>query len=161
MMKRKLFWIIAVAVTALSAYLLPMASEPQLAAYTEDEVLYHVRAEDGMRFASRFIHSVHKTPVIDRYRIDAKDTIVQESTEYQTYGIGMPFLPEDGRLVLEDGFVKLVDLDLRFRSFDLRVEPRAQYTLLVGGEEIPLYTMTEPGGLVHVAVVPRYTLWLK
>ena len=138
------------------------ASEEYLVAYTDEKVVFSAKAEEGMRFATRFIHSVHRTPVIDRYVIvDGEKKIVQESTAYQAYGVGMPYLPEDGTFVQKDGFFELTDLDIAFRSVDFRVGSEAQFTILFNEEEYPIYRLAPQGSLVHLAVEPRYRLWLK
>lgn len=138
------------------------ASEEYLVAYTDDAVVFSVKAEKGMRFATRFIHSVHHTPVIDRYIIaDGEEKIVQESTAYQAYGVGMPYLPEDGTFVQKDGFFELTDLDLAFRSVDYRVGREAQFTILFDEKEYPIYQLAPQGALVRLAVESRYQIWLK
>ena len=121
-----------------------------------------MKAEEGMRFATRFIHSVHRAPVIDRYIIaDGDKKIVQVSTAYQAYGVGMPYLPEDGTFVQKDGFFELTDLDLAFRSVDYRVGREARFTILFDEEEYPIYQLAPQGALVHLTVEPRYQIWLK
>lgn len=138
------------------------ASEEYLVAYTDEKVVFSVKAEEGMRFSTRFIHSVHHAPVIDRYVIGGgEERIVQESTAYQAYGVGMPYLPEDGTFVQKDGFFELTDLDLAFRSVDYRVGSEAQFTILFNEKEYPIYRLAPQGALVHLAVEPRYRLWLK
>lgn len=59
-------------------------------------------------FSLGFTHSVMKTPVEEFYRVDRKDGLVLEKTVYQSYGVGLPFLPEEGELTVEDGVFTLV-----------------------------------------------------
>lgn len=161
-MKRLLF--IAALVLLLPAAVLGWryASEEYLVACTDDTVVFSVKAEEGMRFATRFIHSVHRAPVIDRYIIaDGEEKIVQVSTAYQAYGVGMPYLPEDGTFVQKDGFFELTDLDLAFRSVDYRVGREAQFTILFDEREYPIYQLAPQGALVRLTVEPRYRIWLK
>ena len=161
-MRRALFIIILLLFLPATVLGWRYASEEYLVAYTDDKVVFSVKAEEGMRFATRFIHSVHRAPVIDRYILaDGEKKIVQVSTAYQAYGVGMPFLPEDGTFVQKDGFFELTDLDLAFRSVDYRVGREAQFTILFDEKEYPIYQLAPQGALVHLAVEPRYRIWLK
>lgn len=138
------------------------ASEEYLVAYTEEKVVFSAKAEEGMRFAVRFIHSVHRTPVIDSYVLGAGEKrIVQESTAYKAYGVGMPYLPQDGTLTREGDYLVLTDLDLAFETIDFRVGEEAQLTILMNETEYPIYRLAPQGALVHLAVEPRYRMWLK
>lgn len=161
-MNRSLFIIGAVLLLLAAGVTARCVSEEYLAVYTDDEIVFSAKAETGMRFATRFIHSVHRTPVIDRYVIgDGEKKIIQESTAYQTYGVGMPFLPQDGSFVQNGDFFELRDLDLAFETIDFRVGSEAQFTILLNEQEYPIYRLAPQGALVHLAVKPRYWIWLN
>ena len=55
------------------------------------------------RFSLGYIHSVMKTPAEEFFYINNKNEIVLEKTIYESYGVGLPFLPEEGNLIVEDG----------------------------------------------------------
>lgn len=138
------------------------ASEECLVVYTDDKIVFEAKAEEGLRFAVRFIHSVHRSPVIDSYVIgDGEKRIVQESTAYKAYGVGMPYLPQDGTFARKGDYIELTDLDLAFESVDFRVGEEAQLTILMNEEEYPIYRLAPQGALVRMAVEPRYRIWFK
>ena len=56
-----------------------------------------VPAAPGTSFTIHFIHSVQKTPVLENLEInDEKDGFNLLSTKYQSFGVGLPFLAEEG-----------------------------------------------------------------
>lgn len=145
-----------------AAFLLHCGTEERLVFSADDKVVFETKAEQGMHFAVRFIHSVHRTPVIDSYVIgDGEKRIVQESTAYKAYGVGMPYLPQDGTFARKGDYIELTDLDLAFESVDFRVGEEAQLTILMNEEEYPIYRLAPQGALVRMAVEPRYRMWFK
>lgn len=161
-MKRILIIIGAVLLLLAAGCMVHYSAEERLVIMTEDTVVFETKAEKGTQLAARFIHSVHRTPVIDSYVIDEGDKrIVQVSTAYQAYGVGMPYLPQDGAFVQKGDFFVLTDLDLAFEAIDFRVGEEAKLTILMDGEEYPIYRLAPQGALVRMSIEPRYRIWLK
>lgn len=74
------------------------------------------------------------------------------STEYESYGVGMPSLPSEGTFVLLNGRFMLKDLHRHFTEIPVRVGPEAKLTLLHSGKEYPLYEWFDSGTLLHIRV---------
>lgn len=116
--------------------------------------------KSGDTFSLRFIHSVHKTPVWENFVVTGVDELMLTSTEYRSYGVGMPFLPSEGVFTqLEDRFL-LTDLHRPFKQIPVRVGPEAKLTLIHAGQEYPLYEWLEPGTLVVVGANYDYQWFL-
>lgn len=103
-------------------------------------------------FSARFIHSVQKTPVVEHFVADAQTgEIVLLSTEYESFGVGFPFLATDGtfhqkgnRFVLDDINRHFKDLVLRTgvgTNLSLRLRENVYYFdhLIPVGEAVRLY----------------------
>lgn len=90
---------------------------------------YYIRVEDEQEFQIKFTHSIHKSDVIELYKITKDARIQLVSMEYEDLGIGMPGYAEEGQaLEVKDGIYKL--------SFDDKVIP--SFTLLVANIDMDL-----------------------
>lgn len=110
-----------------------------------------VEARAGLPFSIHFIHSVQKTPVLENLEInEAKDGFTLLSTKYQSFGVGLPFLAEEGDYYVFD------HMDRHFKTLALRTGVGTQLTLTVAGQEYRLYERYAPGTRIDLAIVPFY-----
>ena len=56
----------------------------------EGRILYSEWVSPGDEFEIVFTHSIKRTPVIERFRVQADGTIVVFETVYQDFGAGLP-----------------------------------------------------------------------
>ena len=135
-------------------WLIPLA----IMVKTESGIFLTLPVKPGETLSLRFIHSVHKTPVWENFLITGADGLTLTSTEYRSYGVGMPSLPSEGVFTqLDDRFI-LTNLNRFFSRIPVRVGPEAQLTLVHQGREYPFYQWLEPGSLV--VIEPQYDyLW--
>lgn len=113
----------------------------------------------GDTFSLRFIHSVQKTPVVENFRITSGGRLELQSTVYQSFGVGLPFLASEGQFaIVGDKFV-LQNMGRVFRRISLRTGPEAQLTMLYRGREWPLYRDLPAGSRVDIYVAPFYARW--
>jgi len=126
---------------------------------TEAGTCLALPTKPGDTFSLRFIHSVHKTPVWENFVVTGVEGLTLTSTEYRSYGVGMPSLPSEGVFTqLDDRFI-LTNLNRSFTQIPLRVGPEAQLSLVHHGQEYPIYEWFNPGSLVVVGTSYDY-LWL-
>lgn len=108
-------------------------------------------------FSIRFTHSVHKTPVWENFVVRGVDDLTLTSTEYRSYGVGMPSLPSEGVFTqLGDRFI-LTNLNRPFKEIPVRVGPEAKLSLFHQKQEYPLYQWFEAGSLVKIRI--HYDYW--
>ncbi|WP_021167821.1 hypothetical protein SOV_47920 [Sporomusa ovata DSM 2662] len=108
-------------------------------------------------FSIRFTHSVHKTPVWENFVVRGVDELTLTSTEYRSYGVGMPSLPSEGVFTqLGDRFI-LTNLNRSFRQIPVRVGPEAKLSFIHQEQEYPLYQWFDAGTLVTVRI--NYDYW--
>lgn len=98
----------------------------------------------------RYKHSVEQTPVVETFRILDDGTLLLISTAYQSYGVGLPSLPEEGKLTVADGWLVLTELKRVYPDIRLRVGVEAAVALEVGKNSYPIYQWYPPGSLVTI-----------
>jgi hypothetical protein len=109
-----------------------------------------VKLGKDREFNLRFIHSVHLTPVKETFTVFPSGSIQLTTVQYETYGVGMPFLPSEGSFSWEGNSYVLRGLDRRFDQIDLRVGLEAKQVLLVDFREYPLYEWGGETGLIRI-----------
>ncbi|MPM95793.1 hypothetical protein SDC9_142948 [bioreactor metagenome] len=110
----------------------------------------------GDTFSLRFTHSVHKTPVWENFVVEGVDQLTLVSTEYRSYGVGMPSLPSEGTFIQQDDRFILTDINRHFSQIPVRVGPEAKLCFVQREQEYPLYQWLGPGTLVHVRIDHDY-----
>ena len=104
-----------------------------------------------------FIHSVQKTPVEEDLIIqDNIGGFLLQSTKYQSFGVGLPFLATEGEFYQQGNFFVLEHMDRVFPFLSLRTGLGTQLRLEVAGREYRLYEQLPPGSLVDLYLAPYY-----
>ena len=107
-----------------------------------------------------FNHSVQKTPVQEYFLVRGVDDLLMKETIYQSLGVGLPFLPSDGKLhVTKDGHFVLA-MNRKFETVKVRTGLEACPRIYHSGTVYPIYEIYEPGTLVEIKVEKRYKSWL-
>ncbi len=116
-------------------------------------LLQAVEAPDG-RFDHVFLHSVHRSQVIERFRIEgsggSRARLHLFELVYEDAGVGMPTDAEGG-LRLENGRFVL-SMDRGFAAIPIRVSVVPGHGLAIDGAWWPLRNFARPGeGIVLAA----------
>lgn len=90
-----------------------------LAAHPDGTPLAEIAAADSM-FAVTYVHSVTRTPVTERYRVDGA-TIVQTEIRFAQHGPGLPTQPDAGGTFEQRDGQLTMTLDRRFPAIVMRV----------------------------------------
>ncbi|MCI3921238.1 DUF1850 domain-containing protein [Paenibacillus sp. TRM 82003] len=150
-------------IAAVLAIFLPFRQALTITEVETGRLLVAVGAEEGDAFEIAFIHSVHRTPVEEYYRISADGAIVLEKVVYETYGIGNPSAPEPGqRFRVEDGKMIIENMNRRLPALNQRIgQLVADHQWVWRGRSIPFSSFGEPGSLVSIktARVSPWDLW--
>lgn len=115
-------------------------------------------------FTLEFTHSVLKTPVQEHFVLAPDNELLLTSTTYKSLGVGLPFLPEEGKLVNEHGVFVLTGLDRHFQEINQGFMPLAKQALLFGGKRYDFKDYFKPGSLVRLQVkqyTPAKIIWQK
>lgn len=114
-------------------------------------LVYEFQVDADRTFSIRYIHSIHRTPVTEHYKVDENLNLVLESVMFDSYGVGIPSELEPGETFSEqDGKFVLGNINRQLPYFDQRIgQVIANHTLLVHGTEIPLSEWSPPGTWVR------------
>ena len=105
----------------------------------------------------RFIHSVQKTPVEENLHVDDELAgFVLDSTRYQSFGVGLPFLASEGQFRAEGDHFVMDGMERRFPRLSLRTGVGTELTLVLDGTEERLFEKLEPGSRIDLAVMPPW-----
>lgn len=114
---------------------------------------------DAAPFTIHFIHSVQKTPVEEFLTAHADGHFHLAGTRYQSHGVGLPFLPEEGNFRREGDYFVL-DMERDYKELSLRTGVGTELTIAAGEQIIPAYEMYPVGTRIDLVVAPLYTYFL-
>nr|WP_314807155.1 DUF1850 domain-containing protein [uncultured Selenomonas sp.] len=114
---------------------------------------------DEVPLTVHFIHSVQKTPVEEFLTAYADGHFHLTGTRYQSHGVGLPFLPEEGTF-RQEGDYFVLDMDRDYPALSLRTGVGTQLTIEAGGTRVPVYEMYPVGTRIDLVVAPLYTYFL-
>lgn len=114
-------------------------------------------------FSFYYLHSVQKTPVQENYVVTSGNKLLLVSTDYQSYGVGLPFLPEEGVLVNDNGMFRLTNINRLYSKIDMGFMPLADHALLYQGKRYEFDRYFDAGSLLQITVADYSifsSLWL-
>jgi len=116
-----------------------------------NRIVWSGPVRDGSPFAIRWTHSIHRSPVIEYYRVQNKQLRLY-AMQFEDYGIGMSSeLAPGEKLVSRDGAFLIENMNRLFPAIRLFIgQVRANHTLLFEGTEIPLASVNTPGKAVLI-----------
>ena len=135
-------------------------SAPALFLRAGDDMIVLVRQiRDEVPVTIHFIHSVQKTPVEEFLTAHTDGHFHLAGTRYQSHGVGLPFLPEEGTF-RQEGEYFVLDMDRDYSALSLRTGVGTELTIEAGGARIPVYEMYPVGTRIDLVVAPLYTYFL-
>ena len=137
--------------------LLNVLMTPCLVVRAAGERVAIVEARPELPFSIHFIHSVQKTPVLENLEVNAaRDGFTLLATKYQSFGVGLPFLEEEGDFREEGNYYVFDHMDRHFRDLSLRTGVGTQLRLTLNGHTYRLYERYAPGTRIDLAIMPLY-----
>lgn len=122
-----------------------------------DHIFSDAPVKTGDRFSTRFIHSVQKTPVLENFVVDTESKeIILDSTKYQSFDVGLPFLRTDGSFKMQDGYFLMENMNRHFPSVTMRTGVGTKLTVFINDREIRLYEELPNGTAVKFYIAPYY-----
>ena len=135
-------------------------SAPALLLHADGTKIVLVRQiGDEIPLTIHFIHSVQKTPVEEFLTAHADGHFHLAGTRYQSHGVGLPFLPEEGNFRREGDYFVL-DMERDYQELSLRTGVGTELTIAAGEQIIPAYEMYPVGTRIDLVVAPLYTYFL-
>ena len=111
---------------------------------------------DEVPLTIHFIHSVQKTPVEEFLTAHADGHFHLTGTRYQSHGVGLPFLAEEGTF-RQEGDYFVLDMDRDYSELSLRTGVGTELVIEAGGQRIPVYEMYPVSTRIDLVAAPLYT----
>ena len=121
-------------------------------------IFLRASALTGYSFNISFKHSVEQTMVKELLRVTPKKTFNVYRTEYQSQGVGLPFLPEEGEFHREGELFVLEGMSRDYGEISLRTGLGTKLTLTFPECELRLYEAYPAGTKIDIFVEPLYQL---
>lgn len=110
-----------------------------------------------------YTHSVQKTVVDECFEIQKNNTFSMYRTRYSSFGVGLPFLPNEGELTFLPN--KTMQLDLKhpriFPVVKLWTGVEAKVNLITDNNILSLYEQYPTGTLVQISTGKRYQVYFN
>lgn len=120
---------------------------PSLCLYDEQgKLLKKMPLPDGV-FVHHYIHSIHKTPVDEVFRVE-NGVLTLTQVQYDSYGVGMPTDEGEGFTLQNGRFI--VNLHRTFKQIVLRVSPVPDHGIIIKGI---LYRFTDWASIEDLLVL--------
>ncbi|WNB92773.1 DUF1850 domain-containing protein [Bacillus sp. NEB1478] len=150
-MKRLIIIILLLAsITAALTY--PFISSVVVEDGNSGERLAYFKMKPNNPFSVKYIHSIHKTPVLETYHTNKKGEIIQTEMQFEEFGIGMPsgatgrekFIEKDGKYILSH-------MNRHFTELNVRVgQIISNHTFIIKGKKYPFSEFSKPGSWVRI-----------
>ena len=94
------------------------------------------------KFSLGYTHSVMKTEAEEFFIVGEKNSIELVRTEYKSYGVGLPFLPEEGNFKIENGKF-ILDINRKFKTIPMVISPLGKHYLKINNKKYMLTDILE------------------
>ncbi|MFC4767361.1 DUF1850 domain-containing protein [Effusibacillus consociatus] len=118
--------------------------------------------DSDSKFSVQYTHSIHRTPIIEKYSIDDNMNIVLDEVVFESYGVGVSSDLEPGQTFTEEnGKFIIGNMNRRFPFFDQRIAQMVgTHILKVNNREISLADLSPPGSWLRFQAA-KETAWQR
>ncbi|MBN2332459.1 MAG: DUF1850 domain-containing protein [Deltaproteobacteria bacterium] len=126
------------------------AAEPQgsrliIRDFSQGRIIAALAVKPGETFVIRYIHSVDKKPIFERFRLDPDIGLVLEKTWFTMFGAGLGHWEGHGHLTQSGGWITIDNIEYPVGNFILRIgSPGVDHTIIYREKEINLSALA-PG----------------
>lgn len=89
------------------------------------------------KFSLGYTHSVMKTEAEEFFIAEKDKKIKLVRTEYKSYGVGLPFLQEEGKMVIENGKF-ILEMNREFKDISMVISPIGKHYLKINEKKYML-----------------------
>ncbi|RYG72246.1 DUF1850 domain-containing protein [Lentibacillus lipolyticus] len=137
---RRLAWIITGVIILIGIYLLQSDVRVMYAEADNGDVLIAEFVNADTNVSSRYIHSVAKCPIIEKYEVDNDDDIVLMESWNCSFGAGIETEPPPGATDrLDDGFYIIESIEKEFQQVLFHPVRIAKQTITIDGKTWDIY----------------------
>ncbi|RPF53310.1 DUF1850 domain-containing protein [Aquisalibacillus elongatus] len=106
------------------------------------DIMWQEQVNQEDWFSHRYIHSVEKSPVIEKFKIDQDWTILTMESWTKSFGAGLPY-EDKGDVEMKDGFFVIQNLNRPVIGGELKFQPSHLYPHTFHFEDQEV-TLSEP-----------------
>lgn len=106
-------------------------------------------------FTYEYLHSVQKTPVQEHFIPAPGNVILLTSTTYQSLGVGLPFMEEEGKFIEENGVFRIENMDRKYAKITWGFMPIARQALIYENKKYMFGNYCHPGELLTLKIETR------
>ena len=117
------------------------------------KVIWEQKLTADTKFAIKYLHSVQQTPVWEYFKV-VEGQLYLTGTKYESYGAGLPFLPQHEYIVDQGQFI-IKEINRKLANIPLRVSDYARHRLIINDQTYKLFKLTKPQNLVLIQVEER------
>lgn len=148
-------YFIAVFFFSLPAFLLafksPQASWQMIVeAPRQNKILYSIPVKKGESFVLSYIHSVSKQPVKGTFTFTAQGKIKPLTTEFDSFGPGLPVVDSSTDYSLEDGIITVYHQEEPRDNIRLWVSPLTKEKITINGKQFDLTSFQQEPLLLNI-----------
>jgi hypothetical protein len=114
----------------------------------QESFCFFVNEKDNLTID--YTHSVQKTPVKEIFKFSKDNRLIMYKTIYQSYGVGLPYLPTEGKFEQKDDGKFILYMNRPFNSIPLRTGLEAKPKLYHNNVEYKVYSIYNPGTLLII-----------
>lgn len=165
-MRRKLLWsfVIFVIFISIGIGIFLNLTSPYKALVIENirtgEILWKSDIKIDEWFEHQYIHSVEKSPVIEKFRINDMGEIITMESWTKSFGAGLPFL-QQGNVEMIDGFYVMRDLNRPTHGGVLQMKPSTLYPHTFHFREQELQLSEAPFAKALIKIETKQMTWLE
>jgi hypothetical protein len=121
--------------------------------YTTGESMYFKKIDDGFSFTTKITHSVHLTPVYEKFIVKSNGDIYLDSTSIQDLGWGVPST-FDNEMTIENNMINILNINEKIDFLPFRVSDINNSKLIFNDDrEIDLNTYVKNYERIDISVV--------
>lgn len=155
-----------VIITLLTVMVIAVLSVPIFPALAVEDgdtkkVIAYASRQHIQNFDIQYIHSIHRTPVFETYRLDGT-SIIQQQITYEEFAVGMPSNDDgEGTFIQQDGRYMITDMNRIFPFLDVRIaQVMPDHGIRIQDEYIPFEAIAKPGSWIRITV-RKISIWQK
>lgn len=128
----------------------------------EHRVIWSGVVEQGMEVSHRYIHSVERCPIIEKFTVDDASRLVLMESWNCSFGAGIASDDGTGRGTLKEGFYVIEDIRQPFQELRFSAASFTEHTLTINEETIQLSKhFPEKTIRLHIEQLRRYQTWFN
>nr|WP_236838752.1 DUF1850 domain-containing protein [Caldalkalibacillus salinus] len=124
------------------------------------QILWQEDIQAGEWFYHEYLHSVEKSPVIEKFKVNRAGEILTMESWTKSFGAGLPY-EQQGTVEMVDGFYVLKDLHRPIHGGAFLMQPSNKYPHTFHFRDHRIMLSEEPYASTRIKIEVRHLTWLE